>query len=210
MVLEKLGKTSGAGATKILEELTLCGFVEEVRPISFTEKRNIMRYRILDYFLHFYFMFIAPQREQILEGQFAKNPVKALPYDRYRSWLGLAFERFCRQSQVQIAEILGFSGVEYSAGSMYHRRSLALGYQIDLAFKRRDKVFTICECKYSDSPIGIGVINDVEKKIEALGLDKRNWIIQRVLISASGISEELSTRGYFDRVIGLEDLGGGF
>jgi hypothetical protein len=126
---------------------------------------------------------------------------------RYAAWLGLAFERYCRDNADQIAEILRFSGIDYHAGAYFNRRSMRekKGVQIDLLFERADKVLTICEIKYQDRPVGIEVIHQFEERIQCLELSERQSI-QRVLISASGVTMELTERSYFDKVLTLEDL----
>lgn len=209
-LLTKLTLDSGGGITKCLEELELCGFVDVFSPIKLDRATKINRYRVKDYFLNFYFKFIAPKYQQVIEGQFDRNPNLALNYNQYLIWLGFAFERFCRYNQVKIAEILGFSGVDYTAGTMFNSKIASKnssGYQIDLAFKRRDRVLTLCEIKYKESAIGVEVIQDMENKIQALNLDQKSkYQIQRVLITASEISNPLKQRGYFDRIIGLDEL----
>ncbi|MEQ1825952.1 MAG: hypothetical protein ABL921_08385 [Pirellula sp.] len=124
----------------------------------------------------------------------------------YRQWLGFSFERFCRKNAMSIAERLGFGAVQFRAGSFFRRGNVQdVGAQVDLLFDRADKVYTVCEVKYQDSPVGVEVINQVEHKLQALPT-KSNRSIQKVLITSSGVSTGLQKRHYFDRVLTLEDL----
>ncbi|MCH9628003.1 MAG: hypothetical protein S4CHLAM2_16520 [Chlamydiales bacterium] len=127
--------------------------------------------------------------------------------DSYAKWLGFAFERWCRRYNRVIAQILGFSGVQYKAGPYFSRGTIKEdpGYQIDLVFDRADHVYTICEIKYLHSPAGIKVIGDMEKKL-ALFPNKGNKTIHKVLICNEGADSSVLERAYFDRIITYKDL----
>ena len=102
---------------------------------------------------------------------------------------------------------MGFSAVRYKSGAFFNRTSIKEqpGYQIDLIFDRADRVLSICEIKYTQGKTGIEVIEEFEKKLSLLS-DSEGKTIERVLISASGASEGLHARGYFDRIITLDDI----
>jgi hypothetical protein len=100
--------------------------------------------------------------------------------------------------------LLGFDGIEYKCGSYFDNKSPS-GTQIDLIYERADKCTTFVEIKYSDKPVGIEVIPEFEKKM-ALYPRARIRSAQRVLVAANGADLALTRRGYFDRVITLEDL----
>jgi hypothetical protein len=105
-----------------------------------------------------------------------------------------------------IATIIGFSAVRYKSGVFFNRASTKQsGYQIDLVFDRADHVLTICEIKYTLSKTGTDVIEEFEKKLSHLS-DLENKTIEKVLISASGATDALLARAYFDRIITLEDI----
>lgn len=191
-LLSALGKKSGAGISGIIDELVQSELIEEMNPLNLAGKNRINRYKIQDYFLSFFFSFIYP------------NKLRSFTYEKYRSWLGYAFERYCRYNSHLIASLLGFGGIDYESGAIYNRASIAEGVQIDLAFKRGDKVITICEIKYLDAPVGTAIVSDFERKVSALNLGSRQ--LQRVLISASGVSKDLERRSYFDRIINLDDI----
>ncbi len=55
--------------------------------------------------------------------------------------------------------------------------------------------------KYSISPVGVGVIEDIERKVGVLREISKNKTIQKVLISRSGASKDLAASGYFYRII---------
>lgn len=107
---------------------------------------------------------------------------------------------------MHIADKLGFSAVDFRSGTYFRRGNIQTpGAQVDLLFQRADRVFTVCEIKYQDAPIGIESIEEVERKIQSLPLSKSRSI-QKVLISASGVTQGLLRRAYFDRILSLKDL----
>jgi hypothetical protein len=129
---------------------------------------------------------------------------RALPDKRYGIFLGLAFEHFCFQHADLIAKRLGFSAVAYDHGSWFQKADLATGAQVDLLFKRADKVITLCEVKYREQ-VGRQVIAEVEKKAAALAAF-RGFTVEKVLISALPPSKEVLQAGYFSQILSADDL----
>lgn len=198
---------SGGNLTNVLKDLELCGFIERYVPYQAESASNMVRYCVADSYLRFYFKFIAPVYERIQQGDYSQTPVYALNKKSYERWLGFAFERFCRKNSQLIATIIGFSAVRYKSGVFFSRSTIKeeSGYQIDLIFNRADHVLTICEIKYTQGKVGIEVIEPFEKKLRLLPT-KVHQTIEKVLISASGASDSLVARAYFDRIITLEDI----
>lgn len=198
---------SGGNLTNVLKDLELCGFIERYVPYQVDNNSNLVRYCIADSYLRFYFKFIFPLSERILQGDYNRAPLHALNKESYQKWLGLSFERFCRKHSQMIAAIIGFSAVRYKSGVFFNRTTLKeqAGYQIDLIFDRADHVLTICEIKYTQSKVGTEVIEEFEKKLRRLPDTKRKTI-EKVLISASGATDALLAEAYFDRIITLEDI----
>jgi AAA+ ATPase superfamily predicted ATPase len=206
--IEKQLHTKGGGSlTAVLKDLELCGFIERYIPFQSESVSNLVRYCIADSYLRFYFKFIMPLSDRIGKGDYNHNPILALNTESYQKWLGLSFERFCRHHSQLIADIIGFSAVRYKSGAFFNRKSMNAdaGYQIDLIFERADHVLTICEIKYTQSKTGVEVIDEFEQKLRLIPL-KGNKTIEKVLISASGATEGLLARAYFDRIITLEDI----
>ena len=80
------------------------------------------------------------------------------------------------------------------------------GLQIDLLFQRADNVLTLCEMKCSQSPVGLGVVPDVERKVALLQRAFPAKTIQRVLVIHGEASRELIRAGYFYRIITSAEL----
>lgn len=206
--LEKaLHVKSGGNLTTLLKDLEMCGFIERYLPYQVGSNSNLVRYCISDSYLQFYFKFISPLAEKIQQGDYHRSPLHALNTESYQKWLGLSFERFCRKHSLMIAKIIGFSAVRYKSGVFFDRMTSKeqSGYQIDLIFDRADHVLTICEIKYTQSKTGTEVIEEFEKKLSRIP-DEKNKTIEKVLITASGVTDALHARAYFDRIITLEDI----
>jgi hypothetical protein len=87
--------------------------------------------------------------------------------------------------------------------SYNHKRASC--YQIDLIFDRADHVLTVCEIKYTQIETGTEVIEEFEKKLRQFPNPKKKTI-EKVLISASGATDALHAKAYFDRIITLENI----
>lgn len=206
-IISHLKLPSGGSLTSELLDLQVCGFIDAYTPYHLSDKSHLVRYCIVDAYMQFYFRFIEPNKKKIEQGDFQFNPLVALNMSAYQQWLGYAFERFCRKSHRQIAALLGFHGVKYRSGSYFSRKTEEeeRGFQIDLLFDRDDKVMTICEVKYAQTPISTKVIDEFEKKLQLLpNINKKS--IQKVLISNRGPDMSLQRRAYFDALIQADDF----
>jgi Archaeal ATPase. len=175
-ILNHLKISSTGTLSNLLKDIELCGFVEKYTPYNLNEESHLSRYCIADQYLQFYYKFIKPIDSEIQRGSFQSNPASAIKMDAYQKWLGFAFERFCRHRHQLIAKILGFQGIHYLAGAFYNKKTQKddPGFQFDLIFNRDDRVITLCEMKYAQTKIGIGVIEEFERKLELFPNKKEN------------------------------------
>jgi hypothetical protein len=79
------------------------------------------------------------------------------------------------------------------------------GFQIDLIFKRTDKVITVCEIKFYQKPVTAKVIADVEKKIQLLDIP-RGFSVEKALITINGADQGLVDSQYFDHILELKNF----
>ncbi len=77
---------------------------------------------------------------------------------------------------------------------------------IDLTFDRADKVITLCKMKYTIHPVGMDIIEEVEKKVKLLKQKYPTKTIQPVLLTLSSPSSEVENSGYFIRIIQAKNL----
>jgi len=201
------GLTPGGRISEYLEELELAGFVERYAPADRPQAARLVRFRIADPYVLFYFRFIRPALHEIQRSNGRPDLLKYVSPSRYATWQGLAFEHLCCQHAPLVAERLGFGSVRYSSGPWFSRGASEHSSQIDLLYVRADRILTVCEVKFQDEKVGKGVIAEVEAKVKALS-NRRRWTVEKVLISASGVTEDLARERYFSRILGLEDLFG--
>ncbi len=206
-IMQHLKIKSGGSLSTILEDLILCGFIQKYVPYNLNDTSMLARYCIKDAYLQFYFKFIAPCTDKIAQGQYQGNPTTAIKTDTYYKWLGFAFERYCRDNHYLIAKCLSFAAVNYRSGAFYNRATQQSepNYQIDLLFDRDDHVITICEIKYTKSPIGIAIVSEFEKKLSFFP-NPKNKTIHKVLITKEGVDANLKNQAYFDQILSLDDL----
>ena len=205
-IVNYLKLKSGGSLTSLLTDLEVCGFITRYAPYNLNSTSMLTRYAISDNYLQFYFKFIRPVAHDIENGTFNKRPLEALNLDNLQKWLGFAFERFCRKNHRMIANALGFGAVQYRSGAYFSRQTDNIpGYQLDLVFERKDQVYTVCEIKYSSNPIRVNVIAEFDRKLESFQR-KKNYTLQKVLITSAGVEQSVINKHYFDRIITLDDL----
>lgn len=97
--------------------------------------------------------------------------------------------------------------MQYRHGTLFNRSTgkAEPGYQIDLAFDRADKTVTLCEIKFTDTPVSVAVGRDCQRKLSLFDM-KPARRIESVLISSAGATQELRDGGYFDRILTLADI----
>lgn len=198
---------SGGRITGYLDDLVRAGLIEKYASVDRPNAERIVRYRIADPYLLFYFRFIQPSMKQIKEGTVEPVFSRFVKDRDYDVWCGLAFEFVCLRHAGPIAEKLGFSAVNYRWGSWFSRASEERGTQIDLLFVRADRVITLCEGKFQAGKNGKGIIDEVERKRSAFP-NPKNFTVETVLITASPPTEDLLEEGYFSRILRIEDLFG--
>ena len=196
---------SGGRLTQYLEDLELAGFVDCYNPVDKPLARRIKRYRIVDPYVSFYFRFIKPAQSKIQRLRGQPSLGQFVTEKKLAVWRGLAFEHVCQQHTDLIAEKLGFGAVSHQAGSWFSRGDNGSGSQIDLMFVRADRVITLCEIKFQDARIGKSVVAEIERKRTRFPNPKK-MTVETVLISASGVTDELLKEGYFNRILELETL----
>lgn len=207
MITSSLMKTWTVTPNRLLTDLEICGFINKYIPFYVGEESLLSRYHVQDAYLQFFYKFIKPIRKNIERGDYNKNPQLALKTDTYKKWLGFAFERWCRQNHRLFARILGFEAVVYRQGAFFNRANVKedAGYQIDLVYDRDDRVYTVCEIKYLQSPAGKEVIREFERKLALFHNPKRRTL-HKVLIASEGVEKSVIQAAYFDRIITLNDI----
>lgn len=196
------GLSLGGQLSEHLWDLESAGFISAERPFHRDRDTREIKYRLSDAYLRFYFAFILPNLDKIQGGQGANVLSGLSGSSALVSWMGHAFEQMCVQHALEIAQLVGFSAVDYDKGPYFvpHRWGTP-GTEVDLVFDRADNVLTVCDMKYSHQPVGVEVIADMQRKIELLRPVAAGKTIQPVLIVHPRASREALNKGYFYKVI---------
>ena len=203
-IAKLLGISPSGTSSEILEDLKYVGLIGILKPY----KKRSSLYYISDPYIKFYLKFIYPKASDILAGKYRRGKSRALDHQRLKQYLGYAFEHFCREQHFGLAEILGISGLEYSAFPLLEHGSKSAkekGFQFDLVFDRKDRCFSFFEIKYRTAALTKSVAEEFEKKLEAFSLPN-NYNSQKILVSAGPLSQSLKNSCYFNRIIGIEEV----
>ncbi len=196
-ISEKLKIPSGGGLKVYLDNLISAGFVLEYYPYNKEKKSKLKKYKLIDEYSRFYFKYIRPYYKSI------QNSEEGLLFEKkilltWNSWLGLQFENYCIQNAIYFAQVMGFADQVETFGPSFHRGEE--GFQIDLLYKRYDKVIVICEIKYSNHKIGAEVISDVNRKTKLVKIPK-GFTLERALIVNAEVDKGLRMSEFFDHIV---------
>lgn len=201
-IAKMAGYPSGGPLSDYMEELVLSGFVR--RDYSWSLKTgkiiNISRYRLQDNYLRFYLKCIAPNLVKISKDLFKNMSMSAMP--EWHSIIGLQFENLVLHNRTLILDQLRINPADIINEGPYLQKATKLkqGCQIDYLIQTNYNVLYLCEIKFSQSTIGMEIINDIEKKIAALDI-KKTTCVKTVLIHASQVSNALLKRAFFSLLI---------
>jgi AAA+ ATPase superfamily predicted ATPase len=201
-ISRRLGIRSGGGLKLYLQNLQDAEIIRSFVPFNRGPRSKLRKYGLADEFLHFYFRFVEPNVTTIAESRSGRL-FERFTRDAFHPWLGFAFERFCVKHAAHLAYVMGFDQDVLTASPYFEKGTE--GYQIDLVYRRSDKVITICEVKYHDRPVGTKVIPEVERKCSLLPLP-RGHTCEKALISLHGPDRALHDSEYFDHFVVLSDI----
>ena len=198
----KLKIATGGGLKQYIDNLENAEIIRSFVPFDRGAKSKLKKYVLTDEYLIFYFKYIKPNIQTIMDG-ISNRLFETLTKDSFNTWLGFAFERFCIKNAEFLADIMGFKDEVLLALPYYGKKDDR--FQIDLLFKRADNVITVCECKYHKKAIGTKIIPEIERKC-SLFKTPRGYTIEKALVSLYGPDESLKDARYFSHYITLDDL----
>jgi len=206
-ICQRVGLVGGGDDYKRLNHLVLSGFISKDYSWNF-QSGNIAKiawYRLSDNYCRFYLKYISTNQEKIANDEYHDIALTALP--NWSSIVGLQVENLVLHNRQLIKQALGLTQQEIIADNPYIQRSTKTkkGCQIDYLIQTRFNTLYICEIKYSRDLISTSVINEVQQKIDALGV-KRNFSIRPVLIHCNQVSELVEESGFFAHIINFVDF----
>jgi len=176
-----------AVCSKYLRSLISLGIVKKERPI-FDEKSKKTIYRLADSMFRFWYRFIPRNASQIQSG--AGEWVYDAIEPQISAFMGEVFEEICKQYlwRENLTKRLPFYFRD--AGRWWGTNPIKKCEQeIDIiAFSDEAAIF--CECKWTNEPIGDGIINDLIEKSETHDYKEKYFF----LFSKSGFTDECRKR----------------
>jgi len=193
---------SGGPLSDYIEDLIISGFLERDRTWSLQTgvESKLGKFRIRDNYVRYYLKYIQPHMQKIKKGLFKTlSPFNLPGWERV---MGLQFENLILNNREVIWQMLGLRPEDIVFENPYfqNKTSKQQGFQIDYAIQTRFKNIYLCEIKFSQNPISINVIKEIEKKIKALKIPK-GFAILPVLIHINGISHTFEKGNYEDYIV---------
>lgn len=188
-----------------LKELVEAGFVAAsagLNPLTGKSAREV-RYRLKDNYTRFYLKYVLPKRPAIEAGAF-----RYLSLDRLPGWdvmMGLQFENLVLNNFTTLVREIGLVGKNVESAAPYFRRGgkCGAGVQVDLLVQLPKSVYVV-EIKRR-ARIGVSVEEEVQRKIERLGLPKTKSV-KTVLVYDGELDFEIEEDGFFDYLVSAERL----
>lgn len=201
-IAKKMKMLSGGGLKFYLENLELAGFIHSYVPYDKRSSSKLKKYSLIDEYLRFYLKFVEPNKKIISVWATQRNFFQQIIKAKWDIWAGFAFENFCRKQAFLLADKMGFADYVESFGPYFSRGDKA--FQVDLIFRRTDKVITLCEIKYQNKPISTQIIAEVKRKCELIKVP-RGYNLEKALITTHGVDQALRDSEFFEHILQIED-----
>lgn len=201
-ICKKLNLEKSGSVSRYLDDLALAGFVQEdcTWNLSTKGESHLKKFRIKDNYLRFYLRYVEPNKDRISKGLFESKSFMHMP--GWESVMGLQFENLVINNIKSLCKILRLDLLEVSnAGPFFQRATKRQkGCQIDLMIQTKHNTIYVCEIKFSTSEVKNHIIEEMEKKIEALSAPK-GFSIRPVLIHVNGVSHSVIESEMFNDII---------
>ncbi len=198
----RLGRIS-----EYLSELELAGFIAKDHIWNFKTGQDTRthRYRLSDNYIHFYLKYIEKNRSKIERNAFTFKSLTTLP--EWNTIMGLQCENLVLHNRKHLHNLLKIPPEDMICENPFFQKSTkrAPGCQIDYLIQTKFNTLYACEIKFSKSPIGSSILQEMEMKLKALKTP-HGFSIRPVLIHVNGVTEEVVDSDYFASIIDLGQL----
>ncbi|HBB52604.1 MAG TPA: ATPase [Legionellales bacterium] len=209
-ICDLLNIDPGGRMSDYLAELELSGFI--TRDFTWDIKSGLdsklSKYRLSDNYVRFYLKYIDKNLSKIDRNSFQTKSLTALP--EWNTIMGLQFENLVLNNRSLIHQELQITPNEIVSENPFYQRKTARyqGCQIDYLIQTKFNTLYICEIKFSKNLVDSSVIDEVQKKIDALKYAK-GYSCRPVLIHVNGVTDDVVDSDFFASIIdfsnGLED-----
>ena len=175
--------------TPYLDTLQQLHLVERIVPVTETQPHKSRRglYRLKDNFLRFWFRFVLPNRSQLERG--SKEMVfESAIRPEMDHFAAPIFEQACQQYfwRASLEEKLPFTPKQI--GGWWQANQ-----EVDIVVLGETQLMLV-ECKWSNRPIGLDILENLEAKTKAIQKEASKKQVLYGLCSRSGFTEQLTAQ----------------
>lgn len=185
-----------------LWELEEAGFIQRdyAWNLKTGQDTKLSQYRLSDNYIRFYLKYIDKNQTKIKRNAFEFKSMTSLP--EWNSIMGFSFENCVLNNRKILLHYLNILSEDVICENPFFQRktSRSSGCQIDYMIQTKFSTLYVCEIKFSKSAIGLSIIEEVQKKIDAIALP-RGFSCRPVLIHVNGVTEEVTESDYFSAII---------
>lgn len=206
-IAKKIDYSKGKALTEYLDELEVAGYIDKFNAwdIRRCKEGSIIRYRLSDNYLRFYFKYILPKFNAIQAGRFKNVVLSQLP--GWRGMCGLQFETLVLNNRELVWRVLKIDPASIVMDNPYIQRPLSNteGCQIDYLIQTNLNTLFAIEIKFTTTALTKAVIKQMQQKLQALKIP-RHFSVVPVLVYAGDITDELLDSHYFFKMINIMDF----
>ncbi|WP_396613730.1 ATP-binding protein (plasmid) [Haloferax sp. S1W] len=170
---------NASSISRYLKNLSQLALVERETPVTDPDGRGI--YTLTDQFVRFWFRYVSPNRGTLEQGRTA--PVRESIAETLPTHTSFAFEEVCRQA----VHTESFPVACARVGRWWYG-----GDEIDVVgVNPQTKTLLLGECKWTSSPVGVGLLDDLEALEPEVRWQGSDRDVQYALFSRSGFTDEL-------------------
>lgn len=207
-IATKMKLKSSGGLKSYLENLEYSSFIATYVPFDKELSSKLKKYKLTDEYLRFYFSYIDPHLKTIDSNTTSRDLFQKVTEKNWNIWCGFSFESFCQKYAIYLADKMGFVEEVESFGPIFHRTKLNStdrGFQVDLAYKRFDKIIVLCEIKYYSDEVTTKVIPAFQAKCDLMKVP-RGYTLEKALIAPYGAHQSVIETNFFHHILTLEDI----
>jgi AAA+ ATPase superfamily predicted ATPase len=202
-IAQAAGVGDGRATSRYLDILQQLKVIRRVTPVTEhqPEKSKKGIYQIEDAFLRFWFRFVHPYRGS-LDFELTNAVFNSRVQPVFDSYVGYALEEAAQAFIARLARQGNLPFLPERIGRWWTNHE-----EMDLvATSDVDKTALVGECKWSTKPVGINILEDLQRKTHLLRLEGDWQQVHYALFSKSGFTPELQTKAQSENILLVEPL----